>query len=108
MAYRHRADDVVEDGYNIRLLQNQSVTRVKRERMECASVDIAFPAGLIVHTARSWTVEHRFCYRRIWINAGIQSDTAQTRSYFRFTIVMGAKLIRPPIGGPIKRIMQLF
>lgn len=89
MAYQNRADDVFEDGYNIRLFQNKSVTRVKRERMECASIDIAFPAGLIVHTARSWTVEHRFCYRRTWINAGIQSNIAQTRSYFRFTNVMG-------------------
>lgn len=45
MAYQNRADDVFEDGYNIRLLQNQSVTRVTREWMECASVDIAFSEG---------------------------------------------------------------
>lgn len=85
-------DDVAEDGYNVRLMNQQPVVRSTRSRAESASIDIAFPSGLYYTEKkgnRRWNeVRIRFRYRPLggaWIDAGRHTYRATTTSYIRFT-----------------------
>lgn len=86
-------DDVFEDGYNVKLSQNENVVRVTRERTESASIDIAFPQGAVRYNNKQKrfdvVVDFDFHYRQLgsgtWISAGVEVFRAQTTSYIRFT-----------------------
>src|SRR5699024_6727480 len=84
--------DVAEDGYNVELTSGNAVIRRTRSRVESASVDIAFPRGLIHHDKkgrrRPTSVDFTFRYRPVGgarISAGSRHYSATTTSYIRFT-----------------------
>ncbi|MBO9398728.1 hypothetical protein J7400_18805 [Shimia sp. R9_2] len=85
-------DDIAEDGYSVRLLQNTPVVRRTRDRAISATVDITYQGLTTIGKKggrHNRTVEVAFAYRLVgataWIDAGTEKHTGRSTSNLRFS-----------------------